>query len=82
MSDMSFKQAKELIERIELAELTLAQTLKQVETSSKRFDDSISRQEKILYYMPKTEDKLNTMKIIVALNIGFIIGILVSKYLL
>ncbi|MEA3315099.1 MAG: hypothetical protein U9Q30_04520 [Campylobacterota bacterium] len=79
---MSFKQAKELIERIELAELTLAQTLKQVDTSSKRFDDSISRQEKILYYMPKTEDKLNTMKIVVALNIGFIVGILVSKYIL
>ncbi len=82
MSDMSFKQAKELIERIELAELTLAQTLKQVDTSSKRFDDSISRQEKILYYMPKTEDKLNTMKIVVALNIGFVIGVLVSKYIL
>ena len=79
---MSFKQAKELIERIELAELTLAQTLKQVDTSSKRFDDSISRQEKILYYMPKTEDKLNTMKIVVALNIGFVIGVLVSKYIL
>jgi len=82
MSDMSFKQAKDLIERIELAELTLTQTLEQVNKSSKRFDESISRQEKILYYMPKTEDKLNTMKVIVALNIGFIIGILVSKYVL
>jgi len=82
MSDMRFKQAKDLIERIELAELTLTQTLEQVNKSSKRFDESISRQEKILYYMPKTEDKLNTMKVIVALNIGFIIGILVSKYVL
>ncbi|MEA3498234.1 MAG: hypothetical protein U9R16_04160 [Campylobacterota bacterium] len=78
---MSFKQAKELTEQLELAEVTLGQTLKKIEHASKNFDKSLEKQEKILHYMPVFDRKLNLMKIVVAVNIGFIFGLVVSKYL-
>ncbi|MCD4757625.1 MAG: hypothetical protein K8R39_05100 [Arcobacteraceae bacterium] len=82
MSDMSFKQAKELTERFELAEITLTQTLKRVDRATENFDRALLEQEKIVRTIPKTDKKLELMKIIVALNIGFIIGLLVSKYII
>ena len=81
MSDMSFKQAKDLTEQFELAELTLKQTLKKIDMASKNFDRSLMEQEKTLRFMPEANEKLNMMKVIVALNIGFVIGLMVSKYL-
>lgn len=80
MSDMSFKQAKELTEQFELAELTLSQTLKRVDRATENFDRSLSQQEKILKLIPQIDKKLELMKIVVALNIGFLVGLLVSKY--
>ncbi len=82
MSDMSFKQAKELTERFELAEITLTQTLKRVDRATENFDRALLEQEKIVRTIPQTDKKLELMKIIVALNIGFIIGLLVSKYII
>ncbi len=81
MSDMSFKQAKELAEQLEFAEITLSKTLKQINQASKNFENSLIKQENILKYVPQSDYRLNMMKIIVALNIGFIIGLVVSKYL-
>jgi len=81
MSDMSFKQAKELAEQLEFAEITLSKTLKQIDRASKNFENSLIKQENILKYVPQSDSKLNMMKIIVAVNIGFIVGLVVSKYL-
>jgi hypothetical protein len=81
MSDMSFKQAKELAEQLEFAEITLSKTVKQINQASKNFENSLIKQENILKYVPQSDDRLNIMKIIVAVNIGFIIGLVVSKYL-
>ncbi|MEA3512945.1 MAG: hypothetical protein U9R37_05035 [Campylobacterota bacterium] len=82
MSDMSFKQAKSLVEQLELTEVTLNKTLSQLEKASDNFDSSLSKQESIIKHIPKNDEKLTIMKIIVALNIGFVIGIVVSKYLI
>ncbi|MEA2050756.1 MAG: hypothetical protein U9O56_08510 [Campylobacterota bacterium] len=79
---MSFKQAKDLTERFELAELTLNSTLKKIEQSSVNFDKSLLKQEEILHHVPIIDSKLNTLKILVALNIGFVAGLLVSKFIL
>ena len=81
MSDMSFKQAKDLVERLELAEATISETLKKVDIASNNFSQSLSKQEEILQYIPSSDNRLNMMKVIVAMNIGFIIGIICSKYL-
>lgn len=81
MSDMSFKQAKELTERFELAELSLNETLKKLDKASNDFDDSLTKQKEILYHIPQTDKKLNILQLIVALNVGFITGLLVSKYI-
>ena len=81
MSEMSFKQAKELAERLELTEVSMKQTLQNIEKASQNFENSLTKQEKILHHIPTTDNKLNMMKIIVALNIGFIVGLLVSKYI-
>ena len=81
MSDMSFKQAVNLTEQFELAEITLRKTLKKMEHASINFDNSLQKQENILHYVPIVDKKLNLMKIIVALNVGFAVGIVVSKYL-
>jgi hypothetical protein len=81
MSDMSFKQAKELTERFELAELSLNKTLKQVDPATKKFEQTLVKQQQILNCQPKSDEKLNIMKMVVALNIGFIAGLIVAKYL-
>ncbi len=81
MADMSFKQAKELAEQLELTEVTLKKTLTRIDNATKNFDSALQKQEKILHFIPVTDKKLNNMKLIVALNIGFILGLLVSKYL-
>jgi hypothetical protein len=82
MSDMSFKQAKELVERMEFSEIAMRKAIKDLDKSSKNFDETLKQQEKVLTILPKTDKKLSMMRIIVAVNIGFIIGLLVGKYIL
>lgn len=82
MSDMSFKQAKELVEKIELTELTLNKTAQDIQNSSKGFNEALKQQEHILTLLPKANIKLNTMQILVGINIGFIVGLFVGKYIL
>jgi len=81
MSDMSFKQAKELAEQLELSEITLTQMLKKIDVASENFDKSLAKQELILNYVPRMDKKLIFMKILVGLNIGFILGLIVAKYI-
>ena len=81
MSDMSFKQAKELAEQLELSEITLKETLKKIDKASENFDKSLIKQEKILNHIPHTDKKLTLMRVLVGLNIGFIIGLIVAKYI-
>jgi hypothetical protein len=82
MSDMSLKQAKEISERLELAELSLHSLLNNVEKSSKNFETMLKKQEQIFKQIPIMDKKLNNMKILIALNIGFIIGLVATKYFL
>ena len=79
---MSFKQAKELIERLEFTEISLKSTLNNIDTSSTKFQNALKIQEQLLLLKPQYDKKLNIMKIIIALNIGFILGLLSSKYFL
>jgi len=81
MSDMSFKQAKELAEQLELSEITLKQMLKKIDIAAENFDNSLAKQELILNYVPTMDKKLIYMKILVGLNIGFILGLIVAKYI-
>ena len=81
MSDMSYNQAKHLAERLELTEITLNKTLKQINSATKTFDDSLLKQSQIASFIPKTNNQLAVMKIVVAVNIGFIFGLLVAKYI-
>jgi hypothetical protein len=82
MSDMSFKQAKELVEKIELTELSLQKTVKDIEDASKSFNEALRQQKIILEVVPKTNHKLNIMKLIVATNMGFLLGLVLGKYIL
>jgi ElaB/YqjD/DUF883 family membrane-anchored ribosome-binding protein len=81
MSELSFKQARDLAERLELSEVTLNKTLSNIQRASDNFNSTLKKQEELIQYIPKSDDKINLMKIIVALNIGFVLGLLVSKYL-
>lgn len=81
MSDMSLKQAKELVEQLELSEVTLKQVLTQIDKASNNFEQSLAKQEKILNYVPNVDKKLTYMKILVGANIGFILGLLVAQYI-
>jgi len=78
MSDMSFKQAKEIAERLELSEMTLKSTLHNIEKVTSQFDSFIQKEEAI----EKKDSKIINLKILIGMNIGFIIGLLVSKYFL
>ncbi|WP_428026410.1 hypothetical protein [Arcobacter sp.] len=81
MSDMSFKQAKELVERIELSELTLKKTTDDVTRSTKKFNEALKLQEEILKILPAKDKKLDILKLLVFLNIGFIGGLLAGVFL-
>ena len=82
MSDMSLKQAKEIADRLELAELSLSSVLTNVEKSTKVFEDVLTQQKHILASIPRMDTKLNNMKILVGINFGFILGLIVTKYFL
>ena len=82
MSDMSFKQAKELVERMEFSEIALKKAVLNLEKSTQNFETTLKHQEDVLNKLPYADKKLSYMLIAVAVNIGLIIGILIGKYLL
>ena len=82
MSDMSFKQAKELVERMEFSEIALKRAVDNLEKSSENFDITLKHQEDIINKLPYADKKLSYMSIAVAVNVGLIIGLLVGKYFL
>jgi hypothetical protein len=82
MSDMSFKQAKDLVEKIELTELSLKKTVKDIEESSKSFTEALRQQKIMLDIIPSMSSKMGMLKVIVGVNIGFLLGLIVGKYIL
>ena len=82
MSDMSFKQAKELVERMEFSEIAIKKAVENIESSTQNFETTLKHQEDIINKLPYSDKKLSYMSIAVAVNIGLIVGILIGKYLL
>jgi hypothetical protein len=82
MSDMSFKQAKEITERLELSEITLKSSLVNIEKVTYNFDNLLDKYESINIELEKKDSKITNLKILIGINTGFIIGLLVSKYFL
>ncbi|RXJ69029.1 hypothetical protein CRV08_06245 [Halarcobacter ebronensis] len=82
MSDMTFKQAKEIVERLELAELSLRNSFDSIDYARRSLDDSLIEQKKVLKQLPEKDKKISVLFLIIMLNIGFIAGLLVGKYLL
>ena len=82
MSDMSFKQAKELIERMEFSEIALKKAVLNLEKSAQNFETTLKHQEDVLNKLPYADKKLSYMSLAVAVNVGLIIGLLVGKYFL
>ncbi len=82
MSDMTFKQAKEIVERLELAELSLRNSFDNIDYARRSLDDSIIEQKKVLKQIPQKDKKISILYIIIMLNVGFIAGLFVGKYLL
>ena len=48
MSDMSFKQAKELVERMEFSEIALKKAVENIESSTQNFETTLKHQEDII----------------------------------
>ncbi len=82
MSDMSFKQAKELVERMEFSEIALKKAVSNLEKSAQNFETTLKHQEDVLNKLPYADKKLSYMSLAVAVNVGLIIGLLIGKYLL
>ena len=82
MSDMSFKQAKELVEKMEFSEIALRRAADDFAKSSQNFEITLKHQEDIINKLPNADKKLSYMYIAVAVNIGLIVGLLIGKYLL
>jgi hypothetical protein len=81
MSDMSFKQAKELVEKLELTELTLKKSTDDIDKSSKKFNEALKMQEHLLKLMQVKDKKLDVLKLLVVLNVGFIAGLIAGVFL-
>ena len=79
---MSFKQAKELVEKMEFSEIALRRAADDFAKSSQNFEITLKHQEDIINKLPYADKKLSYMYIAVAANIGLIIGLLIGKYLL
>lgn len=79
---MSFKQAKELVEKIELTELSLKKTVDDIEASSKSFNEALRQQRIIMDLIPRANFKMGLLKLLIAVQIGFIAGIFVGIYIL
>jgi len=82
MSDMSFKQAKEITERLELSEVTLKSTLINIEKVTLNFDNLLDKYENVNIQLEKKDSRITNLKILIGINVGFIIGLLVSNYFL
>ena len=82
MSDMTFKQAKEIVERLELCDLSLRNSFDNIDYSRRSLDDSMIAQKKILNSIPEKDKKISILYLIIMLNAGFLGGLLVGKYLL
>ena len=82
MSDMTFKQAKDVVDRLELCDLSLRNSFDNIDFARRSLDDSIIAQKKVLKQLPEKESKIKYLYLIIMLNIGFIIGLFVGKYLL
>ena len=82
MADMTFKQAKEIVERLELSELSLRNSFDNIDYARRSLDDSIIEQKKVLNMIPERDKKISFMFLIIMLNVGFIAGLLVGKYFL
>lgn len=82
MSEMSFKQAKELVERMEFSEIAIRKSIDNLEKASNSFEESLKLQEDIVKRLPHADKKLSFMRFAIALNLGLLIGIFIGKYLL
>ncbi|PHR70769.1 MAG: hypothetical protein COA66_11005 [Arcobacter sp.] len=81
MSEMSFKQAKEIVQHLELSEISLKKTLTYVHKSTNNLNLSLVKQQELLDAVPKAEKKVNTLKLVLVLNVGFILGLIAGKFL-
>lgn len=82
MSDMSLKQAQEIAERLELAELGIRHYITNIESATQNFEKTLQKQNMIINDANKVDNKLVMLKILVGINIGFVIGVFVGKFLL
>ena len=82
MSEMSFKQAKELVERLELSEVSVKKASDDLTKSSTKFNTALKKQVQILKLLPQRDKKINILQMLLVLNVGFIAGLFVGFYLL
>ncbi len=82
MSDMTFKQAKEIVERLELSELSIRNSFDSLDHARRSLDDTIIEQKKVLQKLPQKESKIKYLYLIIMLNVGFLAGLFVGKYVL
>lgn len=79
---MSFKQAKELVERLELSEVSVKKASDDLNKSSTKFNTALKKQIQILKLLPQRDKKINMLQMLLVLNVGFIAGLFVGFYLL
>lgn len=79
MSDMSFNQAKQIVERMELSEVALKKSTKNIIYCTKKIDETMKNQETFLKKNPINDKKISLLKLIVAGNMGLIIGLIIGK---
>ncbi len=82
MNDMTFKQAKEIVERLELADLSLKNSFDNIDYARRSLDNSIIEQKKVLKQLPTRDKKIKYLYVLIAVNVGFIAGLFVGKFLL
>jgi hypothetical protein len=78
---MSLKQAKELVEKWEMLDISLRDLSVKLNRSLKHLDQRIAEDGNIVITTAKTDKKLLFLRCLVAVNFGIILGLLLAKFL-
>lgn len=90
---MSFKQAKDIVERLEFSEIALRKSFTDIKSSTKKInessvllekslEESLEKQKHVLTLLPTMNRKMGILKAVILVNLGFIAGLFVGKFLL
>jgi hypothetical protein len=81
MAQISLNQAKELVEKWDMLDISLRDLSTKLNRTVKHLDQKLSEDGDIIVHTTKTDKKLFALRCVVAVNFGVILGLFLAKML-